>query len=311
MSTTKAPKRRRTRRTSEAVLIYLILLAVGATMVVPLVWMVSTSLKTADQLFVYPPHWIPDPATTQNYGDVWSALPFARGFVNSVIVAVLIVAGQVITCSLAAYGFARLRFPLRDQLFLGYLATLMIPSAVTMIPVFIMLKMLPDGINTLFHTHLMSGDVYFLKHYAGKLIGIDSYFALIAPGCFPAYGTFLLRQFFISVPSELEEAAKIDGCTRFGIFRSIMLPLSKPALATLVTFTFLGAWRNFMWPLVVTSSMEMRTLPVMLQAFQSQFYTEWSMLMAASVIALVPAVVIFVACQRYFVAGIQLGAVKG
>ncbi len=291
--------------------IYLILTAVGATMVVPLIWMVSTSLKTADQLFVYPPRWLPSPATGENYRGVWSALPFARGFVNSVVVSVLIVAGQVATCSLAAYGFARLRFPLRDQIFLGYLATLMIPSAVTMIPVFTMLKMMPDALNGLFHTDLMSSDVYFLSHYAGKLVGIDSYFALIAPGCFSAYGTFLLRQFFMSVPSELEDAAKIDGCTRFGVFRSIMLPLSKPALATLVTFTFLGAWRSFMWPLVVTSSMEMRTLPVMLQAFQSQFYTEWSMLMAASVIALVPAVVIFIVCQRYFVAGLQLGAVKG
>ncbi len=180
-----------------------------------------------------------------------------------------------------------------------------------MIPVFIMLKMMPDALNTLFHTNVMSGDVYFLNYYAGKLVGIDSYFALIAPGCFSAYGTFLLRQFFMTVPSELEDAAKIDGCTRFGVFRSILLPLSKPALATLVTFTFLGAWRSFMWPLIVTSSMEMRTIPVMLQAFQSQFYTEWSMLMAASVIALVPSIVIFVACQRYFVAGMQLGAVKG
>lgn len=280
-------------------------------MVIPLAWMVSTSLKTPEQIFVFPPRWIPEPVSTRSYADVWTAVPFARGFVNSIVVAVAITLGQMATSSLAAYGFARLRFPLRDQLFLGYLATLMIPGAVTMIPVFVLLKLLPDALNSLFNTDLMAGEVYFLSYYAGKLVGVDSFFALIAPGCFSAYGTFLLRQFFMSVPKELEDAAKIDGCSRFDVYWSVLLPLSKPAMATLATFTFLGAWRNFMWPLIATSSMEMRTLPVMLQAFQSQFYTEWSMLMAASVIALVPVLAVFVLCQRYFVEGLRLGAIKG
>jgi multiple sugar transport system permease protein len=186
--------------------------------------------------------------------------------------------------SLTAYAFARLRFPGRDKLFFAYLGTMMIPGSVTMIPVFVIMK---------------------------KLHWINSYEALIIPGLFSAYGTFMLRQFFMGLPRELEEAAKIDGCSLFGIFWKIILPLSKPALATLTTLTFMGSWNNFMWPLVVTNSTEMKTLPIGLQSFQGMYNTEWTLLMAASIIVLLPVIVVFLANQRFFEEGIQLGAVKG
>ncbi len=246
----------------------------------------------------------------QNYPEAWKAYPFVsfwRAYANTLVVAALVTIGQVVTSALAAFAFARLRFPGRDVLFFGYLATMMIPGAVTMIPTFALLKNLPLVLDSLCHTTYFSRELV----VGGHVIGIDSYFALIAPRCFSAYGTFMLRQFFLGIPKELEEAATIDGCGSLGVLRHVVLPLSKPALATLAIFTFMWAWGDFLWPLIVTNSDEIKTLPLLLQSFQGQHATRWNYLMAASATALVPMLVVFLAGQRYFIEGIKLGAVKG
>ncbi len=280
----ESKKRAQSRVAMKKIFSYILLTLFGVSMVIPFLWMVSTSLKEPGDVFTYPPKWVPVPIIWENYPKAWNAVPFARGYMNSIFVAVTVTFGQVFTSSLAAYAFARLSFPGRDKLFLGYLGTMMIPGAVTMIPVFILLR---------------------------KLGWIDTYKALIIPSMFSAYGTFMLRQFFMSLPSDLEDAAKIDGCSLFGIYTRIILPLSKPALATLTIFTFMGSWMSFMWPLIVTNSMELKTLPVMLASFQGLYTTDWTLLMAGSIIVLSPIIVVFVLGQRYFVEGIRLGAIKG
>jgi multiple sugar transport system permease protein len=203
---------------------------------------------------------------------------------NSIFAAVCTTLGQVATSAMAGYAFSRLTFPGRDKIFLGYLATMMIPFPVTMIPVFILFR---------------------------QIGWVDTYEALILPGIFTAYGTFMLRQFFMTLPRDLEDAAKIDGCSYPGIFLRIILPLSKPALATLTTFTFMGSWMNFLWPLVVLNSHEKFTLPVGLAYFQSLHTTDWTLLMAGSMMVLVPILIVFIFNQRYFVEGIKLTGIKG
>lgn len=350
----------------QTLLTYTLLSLFGITMLVPFLWMVSTSLKDPGSVFEFPPRWIPSVTfkyieregeqipvrvilddraketvrvkiigegqpqgqfldvprgdvkkdykikiVWDNYPKAWKAISLGRGYVNSLFIAISVTLGQVITSTMAAYAFARLRFPLRDQLFLGYLATMMIPRVVMMIPVFILFKKIPELLNALFNTTYWSSDLFIGDFFVGKPIGIDSYFALIMPALFSAYGTFMLRQFFMSIPKDLEDAAKIDGCNLFGIYCRIILPLSKPAIATIVTFTFMGAWREFMWPLVVANSQEIMPLPVLLASFQGLYTTDWTLLMAGSIIVLLPIIIIFVLSQRYFIEGIQLGAVKG
>ncbi len=246
----------------------------------------------------------------ENYPEAWHAYPFVsfwRAYANTLVVAGLVTLGQVATSALAAFAFARLRFPGRDVLFFGYLATMMVPGAVTMIPTFALLKSMPVLLDGLFHT------TYFAREFVlgGRVLGIDSYFALIAPRCFSAYGVFMLRQFFLGIPKELEEAATIDGCGSLGVLWNVVLPLAKPALATLAIFTFMWAWGDFLWPLIVTNSDEIKTLPLLLQSFQGQHATQWNYLMAASTTALVPMLLAFLFGQRYFIEGIKLGAVKG
>jgi multiple sugar transport system permease protein len=262
-----------------------VMLAIGAvTMVIPFLWMLSTSLKSDRQAYIFPPIWIPTPIVWANYGTVWEALPFDRFLINSAIVSILVTLGQLTTCSMGAFAFARLRFPGRDRLFVLYLATMMIPFQVTMIPVFILVK---------------------------SFRWLDTYQALVIPMIFSAYGTFLLRQFFMTIPSELEDAAKIDGCSYWRIFWNIILPLSKPALATLGIFVFMWSWNNFLWPLLVVNSLEMKTLPLGLAYFLGQYTIYWNLLMAGTTIALVPVLVAFFLAQRYFVEGITLTGLKG
>jgi multiple sugar transport system permease protein len=218
-----------------------------------------------------------------NYVQSWTSVNFPRYYINSIIVAVAVTFGQVFTSSLAAFAFARLEFPGRDKIFLAYLGTMMIPSEVTIIPIFILLKILG---------------------------WIDTYQALILPGIFTAYGTFLLRQFFLTIPKDLEDAAVIDGCSKFRIYATIILPLSKAALATLTTFVFMGSWNNFMWPLIVTNSDNMKTLPIGLASFQGQFSTDYTLLMAASMIVLIPVIIVYIFNQRFFTEGIVLSGLK-
>ena len=272
------------RRRLRFLLSYVFLIVVGATMLVPLLWMLKTSLQSPTADIMDMRQVLPEKLHTESYAKVVVELDFGRSLLNSVLVTVLTTVGLVVTSSLAAYVFARMEFFGRDQIFLGYLATLMIPGTVTMIPVFILLR---------------------------ELRWIDTYYALIVPPMFSAYGVFMLRQFFLSIPCELEEAATIDGCSTFGIYWRIILPLAKPALAALTILTFMGSWRSFMWPLIVTHTKDMFTLPVALTQFQELFGVQWTLLMAGSIIMIAPMVVVFVLGQRFFIEGIQLGAVKG
>ncbi len=266
-------------------ILWYLFLSLGAiTMLLPFLWMISTSLKEPGAVFTFPPQWIPRPIYWRNYVEAWKAVPFGRFYLNSIFVAVCQTFGVLLTSSWAAYAFSRLRFPGRDKLFFLYLVTLMIPGAVTMIPTFILMR----------------------------LIGwVDTYKALIIPGIFSAYGTFLLRQFFMSIPTDLEDAARIDGCNKLGIYRHVIVPLSKPAMATLATFTFIGSWNNFMWPLIMINSMEKKTLPIGLASFQGLYSTDWTLLMAASVIVMMPTLIVFLFNQRFFVEGIKLTGIKG
>jgi multiple sugar transport system permease protein len=253
-------------------------------MIIPFVWMLSTSLKESGNVFVYPPQWFPRPLVWENYARVLKQIDFARYLLNTAFITICVVSGQLLTSSLGAYAFARLKFPGRDRLFLLYLGTMMIPGQVTMIPIFIFVR----------------------------IIGwIDTYAALIIPSCFTAWGTFLLRQFFLTIPKELEDAAAIDGCSAFGKYWRIILPLSKPALATLGVFAFMGTWNSFQWPLIVTISEKMRTLSVALATFQGVYRTDWTLLMAGSVLTLLPILLVFIFGQKYFVEGITLTGLKG
>lgn len=295
--------------TGKRVLLYVVLCALAITMILPLVWMVSTSLK---QPGVPASNFLPGQPTAENYKKLFTLLPFGRFYINSIIVVLVVTFGQLFTSALAGYAFARLRFPGRDVIFFCYLATMMIPAAVTMVPQFLILTRMPVLLNALFNTTYFTDDVFLIGlWYAGKPLGIDSYFALIVPMLFSPFGTFLLRQFFLSIPKELDEAAMIDGCGRFGIFRHIVVPMSKPALATLGIFVFMGTFKDFMWPLIMTNNMEMKTLPVGLANFQNLYRIDWSLLMAGSVMMTIPMVIVFMICQKWFVSGIHLGAVKG
>src|SRR3989338_3793451 len=284
----KLIREQKRKRLFEKIALYFLISLGALTMLAPFLWMISTSLKMPGDVFSYQKpwwyDWVPTSFVWRNYIQAWNIVPFARFYLNSIFVVSLTTAGQVATSAFAAYAFARLRFPGRDNIFFTYLATMMIPGAVTMIPVFILLQ---------------------------QLGWIDSYKAVILPGIFTAYGTFMLRQFFLTLPKDLEDAAKIDGCGYFGIFWKIVLPLSKPALATLTTFTFMGSWMNFMWPLIVLNSHEKFTLPVGLAYFQSIHHTDWNLLMAGSLMMILPILLLFIFNQRYFVEGIKLSGIKG
>lgn len=251
--------------------------------VAPFVWMILTSVKDMSDIYVYPPQWLPSEFHFDNYSKVFSAAPFARYYMNSFFVAVVVTLGQLITCSMAAYAFARLNFRGRNALFLLFLGTMMIPYNVTMIPSFMVL--------------------YWLGW-------VDTYQALIVPGLASAFGTFLLRQFFITIPKELEEAAYLDGASKFTVLKRIIIPLSKPALATLAIFTFMGVFNDFMWALIVINSEDLRTVQLGLAIFRDRYLTQWDLLMAGSVTAVMPILLVFFFAQKYFIKGITLSDIK-
>ena len=266
--------------------LYLLLATIGLTMILPLACMVSTSFKQPQAVFTLVPQWIPNPLDWTNYVKIWRVVPLFRFFLNSVIVATCVTAGHVFASACAAYAFARLKFPGRDALFFAYIATMMIPGSVTIIPVFILMK------------------------WFGW---VDTYQALIIPGIFSAFGTFLLRQFFLTISQDVEDAAKIDGASTYRIFWRIILPMSKPALAALTISTFMGNWQSFMWPLLVVDSVEKKTLPIGLTYFQELYQyanPNWPLLMAASLVAMLPIILLFVFNQRYFIGGIRLTGVQ-
>ena len=266
------------------VLIVLALVVCGFLMAAPFLWMLGTSLKAPSEIFQYPPRWLPEDPQWQNYGEVTRVLPFGRYFLNSAIVAISVTFLQLIICSMAAYAFARLRFPGRDWLFLAFLAALMIPGQITLIPRFLLMR---------------------------ELGWFNTYQALILPFAFSSFGTFLLRQYFMTLPRELEEAARIDGASYFQCYRLVALPLARPALAALAIFTFIDQWNSFLWPLIVTTQREMQTLTVGLNTLRGEFNTAWQLLMAGSVIAILPILIIFVIGNRYFIRGITSSGFGG
>jgi multiple sugar transport system permease protein len=276
----------RSRRLIVDTLAWLVLASLGIFWMIPFLWMVLSSFKTLPEVYAFPPRFLPDHWMWSNYVEAWTRLPFGTYFRNSLTVAVLVTLGQLLTCSLGGYAFARLRFPGRDIIFLGYLATMMVPFSVVMIPLFILMR------------------------YLGWL---DSLRALIVPALFSAYGTFLMRQFMLTLPRELEEAAKIDGCGYFGIYWRIVLPVCQPVMATLAIFTFLNHWNDFLWPLIMINSEEQRTLPLGLAAFQAMevLKTPWHLIMAAATFSIIPVIVVFVGGQKYYVRGIVTSGLKG
>jgi multiple sugar transport system permease protein len=226
----------------------------------------------------------PDALHWENYRDVFQNTGCAIAMLNSIVVTTTVTVALVAISSLAAFAFARLNFTGRDKIFIGYLATMMIPSAVTIIPSFLVLR---------------------------SLGWLNSYAALIIPPLFSAYGVFLLRQFFLSIPRELEEAATLDGCSPWGVYWRIVLPLSKPALIALAILTFVSNWRSFLWPLIVTHTSDKFTLPLALGQFQEMYGIQWPLLMAGSVVLTIPMLLVFLFGQRFFIEGTYLGAVKG
>lgn len=261
---------------------HIVLLLGSFIMVLPFLWMVSTSLKTpTDILREFPPRLIPSTFMISNYSTALTSLPFDRYFFNSLLVATTVTILQLLTSSLAAYAFARLRFKGRNTLFFLYLIGLMIPFPVLLLPNFLMIR---------------------------QLGWFDSYLALIVPPAFSAFSIFLLRQYYRGLPMDYDESARIDGASSLRIWWSILLPNSRPALAALAVFTFLGTWNDFLWPLVVTNSESMRTLPVGLSTFQGQFTVRWELLMAGSVVALIPVLIVYFFAQNWIIKGLSVSS---
>ncbi len=273
------------RKISQRGLVYLLLLAGAILFLIPFVWMLSTSLKEGPQVYRWPPVWIPDPVRFDNYMKAWNLLPFVQFYWNTVRISFLSIIGTVLSCTLAAYGFARLRFRGRDTLFVLLLATLMLPNQVTMIPQYI---------------------------WFAKLGWVNTYLPLIVPSFFGnPFSIFLLRQFFMTLPHELDDAAKIDGCSFFGIYAKIILPLSKAAVGVVAIFSFTYHWNDFLYPLIYLQSIEQFTISLGLRMFQTNTFVDMQSLMAMSVVALIPQLVIFFIAQRHLVQGVVLSGIKG
>lgn len=277
--TTPRRRSRRLRRLAADLVVYLLLLLGLASVILPFIFMLASSFEGPIQIGALTPQFIPNPFIWSNYQQVWNDLPMARYFLNSAIVSITITVGQVLTASMAAYAFARLQFRGRSSLFALYLGTLIIPSQVTLIP-----------------NYLIVRDLGWHNSYAG----------LIAPFVVSVFSTFLLRQFFLTIPTDLEDAARIDGANHWQIYRYIIMPLSRPALATVVILTFLASWNNFLWPLVVIDSPDLRTIPLAVTAYQGQFAIAWGPLMAAASLSLAPVLFVYVLMQKYVIEGIAL-----
>ncbi|GCE04461.1 carbohydrate ABC transporter permease [Dictyobacter aurantiacus] len=284
--TSQLPARKRREGNSQLFTIVLhILLIIGAIiMASPFIWMVLTSLKDTSQAFSDPPVWIPNPFVWSNYPDSLNALPFNLAYFNSIYIAVIVVACQLVTCSMAGYAFGRINFPGRNLIFVLFLATMMIPFQLTIIPIFMTMK------------------------YLGWL---DTHLSLIVPpALFSAFGVFLMRQFIMGIPHELEEAAIVDGANRWTIYIRVILPLLRAPLSALGIFSFLAQWNSFFMPLIMLNSSDKFTVPLMLNQFRGQYATEWTMVMAGSVIAVVPVLIVYILAQRYIIQGIAMTGLK-
>ncbi|MCX2721493.1 carbohydrate ABC transporter permease [Roseibium sp. DSM 29163] len=266
------------------ILTYVAAIVVTVTMLAPFVWMLSASLKLDRDVFAFPIEWIPSEPRWRNYIDIWTKIPLGLFVYNTAKLTIIVTVLQLLTSSFAAYAFAKLRFPYRNTLFLAYIATIAMPWQVYMVPQFLLMREL--GLS---NTHL----------------------ALICLQAFTAFGVFLMRQFYMSIPNELCEAARIDGMSEYGIWWRIMLPLSMPALSTLTIFTFVTTWNDFLGPLIYLTKTELKTIQIGIRMFITQYSQEYGLIMAASVVALVPVLLVFLALQRFFVEGIASTGVKG
>lgn len=266
------------------VILYVVLIILAIGMLVPFAWMISASLKEEKDVFAFPIQWIPTDPQWSNYVTIWQKVPLLIGFRNTIIITVCATTLKVITSSFAAYAFAKLTFKGRDTIFLCYVLTIAIPWQVYMVPQFIMIKNM--GLT-------------------------DTLIGLILMQSFTATGVFLMRQFYIGIPNELLEAARIDGLSEYGIWAKIMLPLSKAALATLIIQGFVFEWNDFMGPLIYLSSSNKKTVQLMLRMFNTQYSSNYALIMAAATVSLIPVFVLFVFLQRYFVQGIAAAGIKG
>jgi len=263
--------------------VHLILIVGSISMMLPFLWMISSSLKSTSEIYAVPPIWIPDKWLWKNFVHMFESAPWDIYFLNTTKVTLLVVIGQLIVCAMGAYAFARLNFKGRDPLFFLILCTTMIPYHVTMIPTFKIMKEL-DWINT--------------------------HQALIVPALFSPFGIFLLRQFFVTIPRELEQAAMIDGCSYPRIFWHVILPNAKPALTTLAIFVFMGTWNDFLAPLIYLNDDSLKTLTLGLASFQGTNTSQWNYMMAGALIVMLPLLLVFAFAQRYFVEGITMSGMK-
>lgn len=282
-----APAASRKGRTGERigqVLLYLAVTIGALVMIMPFAWMLLASVKDLEQIFRVPPNWVPNPFVPENYVRAWNAVPFATGYINSAIITITVVVASLLTCSMAAYAFARIEFPFRNLIFILFLATLMIPEQVTIIPLYIIMR---------------------------DLALVDTLMSIILPyALFNAFGVFLLRQFIYGIPKELEEAAIVDGANRLTIYWRIIMPLIRPALAAFGIFTFLFQWNNFFRPLVFLNSVELYTVPLALNFFRGERATDYALLMAGSAISILPVLIVYIIGQRHIIEGIATTGLK-
>ncbi|MDE6924945.1 MAG: carbohydrate ABC transporter permease [Acetatifactor sp.] len=266
------------------IILYVLLISLSLAMLVPFYWMVISSLKMNKDVFSIPMKWWPETMHPENYRVIWNKLPLVTFFKNTAKLTVITTAVQLCTSCFAAYGFTKCKFVGRDLIFLMYVTTIAVPWQVYMVPQFILVSGM--GLN-------------------------DTHIGLILMQAFSAFGVFLMRQFYISIPDELCEAARIDGLNEFGIFRKIVFPLGKPAMATLVIFTFTNVWNDFMGPLIYLKTKELKTVQLGIRMFISQYGADYAWIMAASVCSLIPIVIVFLSCQRFFVEGVAASGIKG
>lgn len=275
----------RTRRNISAIATYLILGLGSILFLIPFFWMLSTSLKQTKEVWMYPVQWIPETLMWENYARALTIVPFGRYFANTAFITALRIVGQVVSCSIAGYSFARLNFPFKKPLFMLMLSTMMLPGIVTQIPTFV---------------------------YFSKLGWVDTWLPLIVPMLFATpFNTFLLRQYYMTLPWELDEAAKLDGCSNWQTFRKVLFPLTIPAVTAVVVFQFMEGWNDYMGPLLYLQNNNLYTVSLALSFFQGKYKTEWQLLMAASTVAMIPCLILYAVAQKYIIGGIAFTGIKG
>lgn len=266
------------------IVIYILLFIIAFTMLVPFVWMLSASVKLNKDVFTFPMQWIPSDPQWVNYATIWQKIPLGTFTFNTFKLTIIVTLLQLFTSSFAAYAFAKLHFKGRDALFLGYIGTIAVPWQAYMVPQFMMMRS--------FHLN-------------------NTHLAIICLQAFSAFGVFLMRQFYESIPDELCEAARIDGLSEYGIWWRIMLPLSKASMSTLVIFTFVTTWNDFLGPLIYLTDTKLKTIQLGLRMFITQYSSDYNLIMAASVVSLIPVLIVFLSLQKYFVQGVATSGLKG